>query len=257
MGIDLDHVAIGTDDVGPILDVMVGEMGAGVLWGGNEIGFRAMQLDCGDMRVELLEPHDVHVNDFLERFLARSGQGPHHITFKTDDIRDTLASFEEAGYTPVGVNLGNPWWQEAFIHPKQSGPTVIQLAESAVDPQEMIDHIDESSGWGPTAWWPDPPERAAEHLNLRRVVLSVAELERRLEMFVGLLGASEDSRGEGYVDLCWPGGRLRLLDRPDDRPRVECLEWDRGGWTGSERTVGGALFRFTPPAAAGATTPRP
>ena len=34
------------------------------------------------MTIELLEPWAVEQTDFLERFLARHGDGPHHLTFK-------------------------------------------------------------------------------------------------------------------------------------------------------------------------------
>ena len=83
---DLDHVALATRDVRDALDVLVGELGGTVLFGGNSVGFRPMQLRLGDatggMNVELLEPWDVERNDFLERFVARHGAGAHHLTFK-------------------------------------------------------------------------------------------------------------------------------------------------------------------------------
>lgn len=53
---DLDHVAIALRDVGPTLHALVGELGASVLFGGANFGFRAMQVDGGDLRIELLEP---------------------------------------------------------------------------------------------------------------------------------------------------------------------------------------------------------
>ena len=129
MPIELDHVAIAVRDVGEPLRVIVGELGSLVMHGGAAVGFRAMQIDCGACAIELLEPWNVEINDFLKRFLERSGQGPHHLTFKTDDIERELARVEEAGYHPTGVNLGNPWWQEAFLHPKETGGVLIELCE--------------------------------------------------------------------------------------------------------------------------------
>ena len=81
---------IASDDVQPTLDTLVGELGARVLFGGANFGFRAMQVDGGDLRIELLEPYNIEANDFLKRFLEATGEGPHHLTFKTDDIRREL-----------------------------------------------------------------------------------------------------------------------------------------------------------------------
>jgi catechol 2,3-dioxygenase-like lactoylglutathione lyase family enzyme len=88
---DLDHVAIACRDVTPVLEVLVSELGCEVLFGGANFGFRAMQLDCGDLRIELLEPYNPETNDFLERFLDANGDGPHHLTFKVVDIEPSLA----------------------------------------------------------------------------------------------------------------------------------------------------------------------
>ena len=94
MSFDLDHVAIGLRDVTQSLFTLVGELGGTPIRGGEVVGFRAMQVRLGDaergMTVELLEPFDVHLNDFLVRFLERHEHGPHHLTFKVDDIEFEL-----------------------------------------------------------------------------------------------------------------------------------------------------------------------
>src|SRR6185503_4862643 len=89
------------------------------------------------MTIELLEPADISENDFLRRFLDRNGPGPHHVTFKVADIVAALGQVEAAGYRPVSVNLDNPGWREAFLHPKDAPGIVVQLAQS-----------DESGDWG-------------------------------------------------------------------------------------------------------------
>ena len=61
------------------------------------------------MKVELLEPWDTEHNDFLARFVARTGAGPHHLTFKVDDL-DARARRARArrGFTPVGIERSRP-----------------------------------------------------------------------------------------------------------------------------------------------------
>ncbi len=145
---DLDHVALATRDVRDALDVLVGELGGTVLFGGNSVGFRPMQLRLGDatggMNIELLEPWDVERNDFLERFVARHGAGPHHLTFKVDDLAATLERVRSAGYRPVNVDLSDPDWKEAFLHPREAHGTVVQLAEAHGDWGTLAEQIDRS-----------------------------------------------------------------------------------------------------------------
>jgi catechol 2,3-dioxygenase-like lactoylglutathione lyase family enzyme len=244
--IDLDHVAIGLRDISDSLAVLVGELGAEELFGGAEIGFRAMQVQCGPMRVELLEPHNVEVSDFLVRFLERTGEGPHHITFKTDDIVRLLERVEGAGYRPVGVNIDNPYWKEAFLHPSQAGGTVVQLAQSAADISEIRERLAEMADggslgeWGPHRWWEEPPPRAEERADLLRVVLGTKDLDRTLALFRDLLEGEVASSAEG-TDITWPGGTIRAVDGPAG---IEALEWSHDG-PEHERTVGGALFRLS------------
>src|SRR5256885_16639991 len=102
---DLDHVALATRDVREALDVLVGELGGTVLFGGNSVGVRPMQLRLGEatggMNIELLEPWGVERNDFLARFVAPPGPGPHHLPLTADEPAATPARAPSAGYRPV------------------------------------------------------------------------------------------------------------------------------------------------------------
>jgi glyoxalase/bleomycin resistance protein/dioxygenase superfamily protein len=252
--IDLDHFAIALRDVTETLNTLVGELGSRVLFGGGGAsGFRAMQLDCGDLSIELLEPHNIENNDFLQRFLDRSGEGPHHMTFKTPDIKRELERAAEAGYHPVGVNIDNPWWKEAFIHPKEAGGTVVQLAESAferddIDPEfiESVVSSEEGQNYGPGQWWTDPPEPGAERAVLRRVVVATEEIGRALGLYETLLEGDVSEHGEGWVELGWPGGgKVRLELAAGRAEGVDRLEWTHAGQH-EERTVGGTRFVLYP-----------
>lgn len=80
----------------------------------------------GGGKVELLEPLG---DGFLSRFLERYGEGLHHVTFKTDDIRAAIAQVEGQGYELVDVSLDDPHWKEAFLRPSKAHGTLIQLAQ--------------------------------------------------------------------------------------------------------------------------------
>jgi methylmalonyl-CoA/ethylmalonyl-CoA epimerase len=245
----LDHVALATRDVGPVLTALVGELGGTVLFGGNSWGFRFVQVRLGDaadgMTVELLEPWDVGANDFLERFLARRDDGPHHLTFKVADLGATLARVRGSGYRPVGVDLSDPQWKEAFLHPREAHGTVVQLAESHGHPDlpETIAHAREHGPDGHPRWWPDPPPVAPARAVLRRVVVATPSVDATLALYAGLLGGRETAAGEGWVEVGWAGGgRVRLEHRAVGPPGIDRLDIEVGD-AGGDRVVAGTTLR--------------
>ena len=84
-------------------------------------------------RVEILQPWKPEDNPFLRRFLDRHGPGPHHLTFKVPDLASALDDARASGFSPVGVDLTNADWKEAFLHPRQATGIVVQMAQAAYD----------------------------------------------------------------------------------------------------------------------------
>lgn len=202
--IDLDHVAVATERQADAWPRYAGDLAGAWVSGGESIGFHAAQVSYANgMKVEVLEPHLVEQNDFLRRFLDASGPGPHHLTFKVADIRGALAAAEAAGIVPVGVDLRDAQWQEAFLHPKQARGVVVQLAQS--------------SGSWESEPPPDLPSPATESpATLEHVAHVVASLDDGARLFRDLLGGEEVAEGavDGgcFLDLGWPGGgRVRLV----------------------------------------------
>ena len=119
-------------------------LGGEYLMGGDVDGtWRWVQFRFpGGGKVELLEPLG---EGFLTRFLERYGEGMHHITFKTDDIRGAVADLERRGYELVDVSLDNPSWKEAFLRPSMAHGTLIQVAQSALSDEEAKKHLHPSN----------------------------------------------------------------------------------------------------------------
>jgi catechol 2,3-dioxygenase-like lactoylglutathione lyase family enzyme len=258
----LDHVALATRDAGPPLTVLVAELGATVLSGGLAVGYRPMQVHVGDadsgMKVELLEPWRTEENDFLARFVDRHGEGPHHLTFKVDDLEAMLARVDEAGLTAVGIDLSYPVWMEAFLQPKDAHGTVVQLAESSLPSTSPLDdyaYVAEQGtrlmeGEGGEQWWPDTPPRASDRSYLRRIVMATPNLAATTSFFTGLLEGTEQAGGKAngneWLEVTWAGGGCIRLEARDDRPPgIDRLEVEGPG-PARELVVAGARVAVNP-----------
>ena len=62
--------------------------------------------DAG-MIIEILEPFAVEQSDFLERFLQARGEGVHHLTLKSTDLRAELERLLAAGFSETDAMI--PW----------------------------------------------------------------------------------------------------------------------------------------------------
>lgn len=209
----LDHVAVAVEQWADAWPRYAVELGGQWASGGLNVGFGPAQLRYANgARLEILQPWAWEENPFLRRFLDHGGPGPHHLTFKVPDIRHALERARKAGFEPVGVELGDPMWKEAFLHPRQAVGIVVQLAEAT----------GEWSGPAPDDF---PALRHQPPAELEHVVHAVADLRPALALFGDLLGGTV--RGEGgdggweYVELAWAGPlSVRLVastgGRPDD-----------------------------------------
>jgi len=132
----LDHLAIGTPTLTDGWELFGGVLGGTWVYGMDSPGYWWGQLEfAAGPKIELLTPAGGPDAAFLERFLAARGAGPHHFNFLVSDIEATLASVRALGIEPVAVNLGNPPWQEAFLHPRNAYGIVIQVAQQAGEPR--------------------------------------------------------------------------------------------------------------------------
>ncbi len=126
--LELDHVAVAVHSVRAALPLFRDALGGEYLMGADQDSWRWVQVRFpGGGKVELLEPLG---DGFVDRFLEQRGEGLHHITFKTGDIRQAIAHVESLGYELVDVNLDDPHWKEAFLRPSKAHGTLIQLAQS-------------------------------------------------------------------------------------------------------------------------------
>lgn len=127
----VDHISVAVHDIAAALP-LVGLLG-GTFHDGDvapEGGFTWIQFDLPGARLEMIAPTDAEDRDnFLVQFLERNGEGLHHVTLKVTDIELAIARSGDLGMDVVQINLSNPSWKEAFVHPRTAHGVLIQLAE--------------------------------------------------------------------------------------------------------------------------------
>jgi methylmalonyl-CoA/ethylmalonyl-CoA epimerase len=132
IGAVFDHVAIAASRIRDLLPIYADLLGGRFTEGGDNarVGYRALHLGFADgSKVELMEP--LPGSRFLDSFFRRTGAGGlHHITFKVPDMDKALRRLQDLGYTPTGLYLDDPYWQEAFLHPKHAYGTLVQIAHA-------------------------------------------------------------------------------------------------------------------------------
>jgi methylmalonyl-CoA/ethylmalonyl-CoA epimerase len=92
-------------------------------------GATIVSLTLGDVRVELLEPHQS--DSPVAKFLARRGPGIHHICYQVPDLDRALEDCRSAGYQLVDSTprLGAGGRRIAFVHPKATAGILLELTE--------------------------------------------------------------------------------------------------------------------------------
>jgi len=131
LGARFDHVAIAGPSFAALLPLYRDVLGGRLRDGGinTALGFQTANVVFADGRhVELVAP--VAGSGFLDGFLARSGGrgGLHHVTFLVPDARVAVATLHARGYATFGESLDDPLWAEAFVHPRDSGGVLLQVA---------------------------------------------------------------------------------------------------------------------------------
>jgi methylmalonyl-CoA/ethylmalonyl-CoA epimerase len=201
----LDHLAIGTPALTDGWDLFGGVLGGNWAYGGDSAGYRWGQLEfAAGPKIELLTPTGGPGGAFLSRFLTARGAGPHHFNFLVTDIAGALTRIRAFGIDPIGVNLANPNWKEAFLHPRTAHGIVIQVAQQGGSPPP-------SSPPGELPE-PGPPTRfdLVEH--------RVSDLDGAVRLFRDVLDGQLEAADAGIAELTWPGGRRIRLVREDGLP---------------------------------------
>ncbi|MCG0238520.1 MAG: methylmalonyl-CoA epimerase [Firmicutes bacterium] len=102
-------------------------------------GVRAAFLAAGEVHLELLAPTDPEGP--IARFLARRGEGIHHVAFAVEDIREAMARARAAGLELLSdePRPGAGGALVVFIHPRSTRGVLIELVQRPRGPAHPPD----------------------------------------------------------------------------------------------------------------------
>ncbi len=91
---------------------------------------RVAFLAVGDTRIELLEPTDGASP--IAVFIAKRGEGMHHLSFRVADIRAAMTALKSRGFRLLSdePRPGAHGTLVCFVHPRSSGGVLIELSQA-------------------------------------------------------------------------------------------------------------------------------
>lgn len=93
---------------------------------------RTAIIPVGESRIELLEP--TGDDSPVGRFLARHGEGLHHVALHVDDISGTMEALKAKGVQLVSddLQIGVGGHLYFFIHPKSAGGVLVEICQDSI-----------------------------------------------------------------------------------------------------------------------------
>ncbi|WP_297535362.1 methylmalonyl-CoA epimerase [Thermococcus sp.] len=94
---------------------------------------RTAIIRIGESRIELLEP--TAEDSPIAKFIAKRGEGIHHIALGVTNIEEHLKELKEKGYRLIDEEprLGAGGAKIAFVHPKAVTGVLLELCEREVE----------------------------------------------------------------------------------------------------------------------------
>jgi methylmalonyl-CoA epimerase len=153
-----------------------------------EQGVRAALLAAGDSEIELLEPLEPETP--IGRFLAKRGEGLHHVCFRTADVAGDLAALQSKGVALLDTEPRKGLaGRIGFLHPKACHGVLVELAT------------------------PDAGETHAESpVRFKRLVIGSPTPHDTAKTYQDLFGLPEvEINGGPRTMLGWAGGGALLM----------------------------------------------
>jgi methylmalonyl-CoA/ethylmalonyl-CoA epimerase len=158
-------------------------------------GVRAALLAAGDSEIELLEP--LGADSGLGRFVARHGEGLHHVCFESRQVAADLDALKAKGVEMIdAVPRAGLAGMIGFLHPRACAGVLVELATP----------FDGAHG---------APAVPASALRFKRLIVGAREPRATAGIYQRLF-ALEEVSSNGGARVMLSVGRAELLIVPDD-----------------------------------------
>lgn len=131
---DIDHVAIAVRDIEAAIAWYGETLGAVVVHREDVAsdGIHEALIKVGDSYVQLLTP--TREDSTVAAFLARRGEGLHHVAYRVANCAAALEAVKASGAQVIDESPrpGSRATTIAFIHPRASFGTLVELVEESV-----------------------------------------------------------------------------------------------------------------------------
>jgi methylmalonyl-CoA/ethylmalonyl-CoA epimerase len=129
----IDHIGVAVEDLDAAIALYEGSFEMAMVHRETveSQGVEAVLLDVGDGHVELLRP--LGPDTAVGKFLARKGEGLHHVAYAVDDLDATLVGLAAAGVELIDSEprVGIRESRVAFLHPRSTGGVLTEIVEPA------------------------------------------------------------------------------------------------------------------------------
>ncbi len=128
----IDHIAIAVQNLESALDTFRNVIGCGpeairIEEVASE-NVRVAFITIGESKIELLEP--LSDESPIAKFLAKNGDGMHHIALETDNIDKETERLASLNIHPLGLpKEGAGGKKIMFLHPKETNRVLIEFAQ--------------------------------------------------------------------------------------------------------------------------------
>ncbi|NOZ02901.1 MAG: methylmalonyl-CoA epimerase [Deltaproteobacteria bacterium] len=127
----LDHIAIVVKDLERSVDLFRDAFGMELdrIEDLPDRGVRVAFMTLHETRIELLQPQGE--DSEVASWVARHGQGLHHLAISVDDVDDALDRARSAGAEPIekGAGPGAGGARVAFLHPRTTSGVLVEFVE--------------------------------------------------------------------------------------------------------------------------------
>ena len=92
---------------------------------------RLVMVPVGESRLELLEA--TSDDSTIARFIAKRGEGLHHVCLRVPDLAEAVAKLKQGGVRLVSeeIKTGAGGHRYIFVHPQSTGGVLLELVDDA------------------------------------------------------------------------------------------------------------------------------